>query len=66
MLILEQLGRTDLKPVVEDNAPNEIRAQYLDPSKAQRMLGWNPEFDLEQGLTRTIEWYRTFLGSHVG
>jgi CDP-glucose 4,6-dehydratase len=64
--ILEQLGRSDLKPVVEDNAPNEIRAQYLDPSKAQRMLGWNPQFDLEQGLTRTIEWYRAFLGSHVG
>jgi CDP-glucose 4,6-dehydratase len=65
-LILEQLGRTDLTPIVEDNAPNEIRAQYLDPSKAKAMLGWNPEFDLERGLGRTIDWYRTFLGAHVG
>jgi CDP-glucose 4,6-dehydratase len=65
-LILQQLGRTDLTPVVENNAPNEIRAQYLDPSKAKDMLGWNPGFDLEQGLDRTIAWYRTFLGADVG
>ena len=65
-LILQQVGRTDLEPIIQDNAPNEIRAQYLDPSKAQRMLGWNPEFDLPEGLERTTDWYRTFLGAHVG
>jgi CDP-glucose 4,6-dehydratase len=65
-LILERLGRTDLTPVVENNAPNEIKAQYLDPSKAKAILGWNPEFSLEQGLDRTIAWYRTFLSADVG
>jgi len=65
-LILEQLGRTDLEPVIQNDAPNEIQAQYLDPSKAERVLGWRPEFDLAQGLARTIEWYRAFLGEHVG
>jgi CDP-glucose 4,6-dehydratase len=65
-LILEQLGRSDLEPIVQDDAPNEIQAQYLDPSKAQRVLGWNPEFDLTRGLERTTEWYRAFLGAHVG
>jgi CDP-glucose 4,6-dehydratase len=65
-LVLEALGRSDLEPVIEDDAPNEIHAQYLDPSKAERVLGWRPQFDLEQGLARTIEWYRSFLGAHVG
>ena len=41
-MILAQVGRTDLEPIVQDNAPNEIQAQYLDPSKAHRVLGWNP------------------------
>jgi CDP-glucose 4,6-dehydratase len=57
---------SELVPVVENNAPNEIHAQYLDPSKAERVLGWHPEFDLPQGLARTIDWYRDFLGLHVG
>jgi nucleoside-diphosphate-sugar epimerase len=25
------------------------------------MLGWNPRFTLEEGLDRTIAWYRGFL-----
>lgn len=65
-LILERIGRTDLEPVIHNEAPNEIQAQYLDPSKAERLLGWRPEVDLAQGLDRTIEWYRAFLDEHVG
>jgi CDP-glucose 4,6-dehydratase len=65
-LILEELGRTDLEPVIQNDAPNEIQAQYLDPSKAERLLGWQPEFELAHGLARTTEWYRDFLGAHVG
>ena len=65
-LILQAVGRDDLVPVVQDDAPNEIAAQYLDPSKAERVLGWRPEFELPEGLARTIEWYRAFLGANVG
>ena len=65
-LILEEVGRSDLVPVIQNDAPNEIQAQYLDPSKAERVLGWRPEFELAQGLSRTTEWYRDFLEQHVG
>ena len=27
--------------------------------KAEELLGWRPRYDLEEGLLRTIEWYRT-------
>ena len=30
-----------------------------DISKAQRLLGWTPETDLENGLSRTWEWFMT-------
>ncbi len=51
----------ELEPVVLDDAPHEIQAQYLDSSKASRVLGWSPRYSLEEGLRETVEWYREFL-----
>lgn len=61
--ILVACGRVDLAPEIRNEATNEIPHQYLDPSKANRELGWQPRFDLRQGLERTIGWYREFLGT---
>jgi CDP-glucose 4,6-dehydratase len=52
----------DLEPEVLGDAPNEIPAQYMDSSKAQRLLGWSPRYPLEEGLRETFDWYREFLG----
>ena len=30
-----------------------------DISKARSMLGWEPKHSLDEGLAKTIEWYRT-------
>jgi CDP-glucose 4,6-dehydratase len=38
----------------------EIDAQYLSADKAAAKLGWRAEIDLEEGLRRTIAWYRGF------
>jgi CDP-glucose 4,6-dehydratase len=51
----------ELVPVVLANAPHEIQAQYLDSSKARRVLGWTPRYSLEERLRETLEWYREFL-----
>lgn len=53
--------RSDLKPDVRNEASREIRYQFLDPNKARTMLGWEPLFSLEEGLERTITWYKEFL-----
>jgi nucleoside-diphosphate-sugar epimerase len=37
--------------------------KYLDIQKAKRLLGWQPQTSLEDGLRDTIDWYRTHLGS---
>ena len=60
--ILGLMG-SDLLPEVRNEANNEIRHQYLSAEKARTVLGWAPLFTLEQGLARTIEWYRAFLAS---
>ena len=56
------MDRTDLEPVVLDQVRAEIKDQYLDSSKAKRLLAWTPRFHLDAGLTQTIAWYRAFLG----
>jgi CDP-glucose 4,6-dehydratase len=46
---------------VRNEASREIRFQFLDPTKAHRTLSWGPLFDLDEGLKRTIAWYKEFL-----
>lgn len=59
--ILELMG-SDLEPDIRNEASNEIRCQCLSAAKVRRSLGWRPLFSLEEGLQRTIEWYRNSLG----
>jgi CDP-glucose 4,6-dehydratase len=42
-----------------DGTPQgEIDRQYVDSAKLRELTGWGPEVPLEEGLARTIEWYR--------
>ena len=59
--ILAMMGRSDLRPVVQNIATAEIREQYLDAGKARQLLGWSPRFGMDEGLRRTVDWYREFL-----
>ncbi|AFY80284.1 GDP-mannose 4,6-dehydratase [Oscillatoria acuminata] len=59
--ILTLMG-SDLKPDIRGEASNEIRYQYLSAAKAKKILNWHPLFSLKDGLERTIDWYKIFLG----
>lgn len=50
-----------LPPQILNEARDEIRDQSLDSQKAKNLLGWQPLFDLEQGLQRSIDWYTGYL-----
>ena len=54
--------KTDLTPVILNQGSNEIIHQYLSARKAREILGWKPTFTLEEGLMKTIDWYREFIG----
>lgn len=56
------MGKTHLEPKILNEARYEIPEQYLDFSKAKRVLGWSPKYTLEQGLRETIAWYKEWLG----
>ena len=58
-----QLGRPagsddDLITYVTDRAGHDLR-YAIDSSRIQRELGWEPDFNFEEGLEKTVEWYLT-------
>jgi len=59
--IQEIMGCEHLESIILNQANAEIKDQYLDSSKAKRMLNWAPLYSLEKGLIETIEWYKAFL-----
>jgi CDP-glucose 4,6-dehydratase len=58
--IVARLAGTGVEPEIrgEGNPEGEIDRQWVDPSKIRDLLGWEPAVGLEEGLRRTIEWYR--------
>jgi CDP-glucose 4,6-dehydratase len=55
--ILRLMG-SRMTPEIRGEASHEIREQSLSAEKARRALGWQPRFALDEGLRRTIAWYR--------
>jgi UDP-glucose 4-epimerase len=46
------------QPIYAERRAGEVQRIYLDASRAQRVLGWTPKVEFEEGLRRTVEWYR--------
>ncbi len=48
-------------PKILNQAKAEIHEQTLSSEKALRLLGWKPEYTLDEGMTETVEWYRNYF-----
>jgi nucleoside-diphosphate-sugar epimerase len=49
---------SDIKPVYEGARSGDIRHSFADISLAGKSMGFSPLVPLDEGLARTIEWYR--------
>ncbi|MFT5488924.1 MAG: UDP-glucose 4-epimerase [Alphaproteobacteria bacterium] len=54
-------SESELKIGALPTRPTEIWRMYADAGRAETVLGWKPAISFEQGLERTIAWYREFL-----
>jgi CDP-glucose 4,6-dehydratase len=57
---ISRLAGTGVEPDVQGdgNPEGEIDRQWVDPTKLRERCGWSPAVGLEEGLRRTLEWYR--------
>ena len=48
------------KMIIKGNRPGEVWGFEADITKARKLLGYEPKIDIEEGLKRTVQWYKTF------
>lgn len=60
--ILEATGRPDTLIRYVTDRPGHDRRYALSSEKILRETGWSPQTTFEQGLARTIQWYRENTG----
>jgi len=53
-----ELG-VDLEPVHVGSRPGDVRLSHADVSAAQRDLGYVPVVSFEEGLVKTLDWFRS-------
>lgn len=54
---IEKISGKSLQYRILNRARCEIKKQYLSSAKARRVLGWKPEFGIDDGLRATLSWY---------
>jgi len=55
---IKRITGTDSSIVFKDLPVNDPKQRRPDITKAKDELGWTPEVDLEEGLRKTIEWFK--------
>ncbi len=56
-LILEILGKPESLIQFVADRPGHDRRYAIDSSKIQNELGWTPEYEFEDAIRKTVEWY---------
>jgi dTDP-glucose 4,6-dehydratase len=56
--ILKLCGRNDVEPKYAPPRSGDVRFSYADISKAQKILGYKPSVELNEGLAKLIEWFQ--------
>jgi UDP-glucose 4-epimerase len=57
--ILRELTGYSGKPAYADERAGDIRDSLADIGVAEKLLGYQPLVDFREGLSRTVDWYRT-------
>ncbi len=59
--ILHLMNKENLKPIIKNEAKNEILNQHLSSKKAKKILDWESKWKIEDGLKETIDWYINYF-----
>jgi len=59
-LIKKETGTEEKRITLDKNRlrPRDVGTLVADNSKARKLLGWKPETTFEEGIQKTIQWYK--------
>jgi len=62
--IVKKITGSKISPKYNQVNPvqHEPQKWVADNSKAKKILGWKPKYDLENGLAKNIEWFKNNIG----
>jgi CDP-glucose 4,6-dehydratase len=55
-------GRAELRPIILNESKDERIDESYSFEREHRMCGWTSKVDIETGLSRTLEWYKSYFG----
>lgn len=64
-IIRSIIGNDEIEPVYAPPRPGDVRHSLADITKAQEKLGYAPFVPLEEGLKRTVAWFKTQYRTHL-
>ncbi|MFC2165096.1 SDR family oxidoreductase [Acidobacteriota bacterium] len=56
--ILSKIMKADIEPSYDKERLGDVRHSFADVSSAEKALHYNPHVQLEEGLARTVEWFK--------
>ncbi|MEK4621800.1 MULTISPECIES: NAD-dependent epimerase/dehydratase family protein [Priestia] len=56
--LMNSLTEQSLRPTYKENRDGDIKHSCLDNKKALNNLAWSPKYSLEEGLRKTIHYYK--------
>ncbi len=59
--MINKIVGKNIQPAHRENRKGDIPKSLADISKAKKLLNYYPQFSVEQGLQKTMEWYKTHL-----
>lgn len=62
-VIAEYLGST-IKPTYQNERTGDVKHSLADYSKAQKLIGYNPEVMFKEGIEETIRYFQVLSKSH--
>jgi len=59
---LKKISMSAVEPIHAPERRGDVKHSLADITKAKKLLGYDPKVSVEEGLERTFEWYRRWLG----
>ena len=62
MKLIQKLPELEVKaPILLDFRAGDVRHSQANVDKAKRLLGYNPDYFISDGLDQAMDWYIKFL-----